>query len=67
MSFINEIFKISLFLSVGVKIDFENVKCDLDAKGVKWQNTEKIRDQVLLATGILPLPNTSRINGHAWK
>jgi hypothetical protein len=67
MSFINEIFKISLFLPEGVKIDFENTTCAWDVKAVKWKKTEKIRDPVFLATGIPPSPNKSRIIGHTCK
>jgi hypothetical protein len=35
MSFIDEIFKISLFLPEGVKIDFENTKCVSDVTALK--------------------------------
>jgi hypothetical protein len=44
MSFINEIFKISLFLPEGVKSDFENTKRASDVKVVKWKKAAKIRD-----------------------
>jgi hypothetical protein len=67
MSFICEIFKISLFLPEGVEIDFENTKRTSDVKAIRWKNTTKIRDQVSLATGIPPSPNRSRIIGHTWK
>jgi hypothetical protein len=45
MSFINEIFNISLFLREGVKFDFENTKLASDVKAAKWKRTPKIRDQ----------------------
>jgi hypothetical protein len=36
----NEIFTFFLFLPEGVKIDFENAKCALDVKSVKWKNSK---------------------------
>jgi hypothetical protein len=57
-------FKISLLLPEGVKIDFENVKRTSDIQAVKWKKTAKIRDEVFLATGIPPSPNTSIIINH---
>jgi hypothetical protein len=41
VSFINEIFKISLFLPEAVKIDFENAKRASDVKAVKWTKDNK--------------------------
>jgi hypothetical protein len=41
MSFINEIFKISLFLPEVVKIDFENTKHASDVKEVKWKKHQR--------------------------
>jgi hypothetical protein len=41
MSFIIEIFKISLFLPEGMKIDFENTKRASDGKAVKWIKDSK--------------------------
>jgi hypothetical protein len=67
MSFINEIFKISLFLPEGVRIDFENTKRTSDVEAVKWKKTTKIRNQVFPAVRIPPSPNTSRTIGHTWK
>jgi hypothetical protein len=61
------LFKISLFLSEGVKIDFENTECASDVMAVKWAKIGKIRDQIFMAPGIPPSPNTSRIVGHTWK
>jgi hypothetical protein len=60
-------FKISLFLPEVVKIDFENTERVSDVKAVKRKKIAKIRDQVFLASGILPSPNKSRIIGHTWK
>jgi hypothetical protein len=42
----NAIFKNSLFLPEGVKIDFENTKHASDVKGGKWKRTAKIPDYV---------------------
>jgi hypothetical protein len=56
-----------LFFPEGVKIDFENIKHASGVKTVKWKMAAKIRDQVFLATGILPWSNTLRIIGHTWK
>jgi hypothetical protein len=50
-----------------VKIDFENPKRASDIKAIKWKKTTKSRDQVFLATGIPPSPNTSSIIGDTWK
>jgi hypothetical protein len=67
ISFINEIFTISLFFPEGVKINFENMKRASDGEALKWKKTTKIRDQVFLAMGIPPAPNTSKMIGHTWK
>jgi hypothetical protein len=64
MAFINEIFKISLFLPEEVKIDSEKTKGASDGRQYNRKKTADIRDQVFLATGIPPSPNTSRIIGH---
>jgi hypothetical protein len=67
MSFINETLKMSLFPPERVKINFENTKRAPDVLAVKWKKTSKIPDQLFLATGMPPSPNTSRIVSHIWK
>jgi hypothetical protein len=68
MSFLNEIFKISLFRPEGVergqlsgnglhvKSTLKNTKPASYVKAVKWKKTIKIRDQNFLATRIPPSP-----------
>jgi hypothetical protein len=67
MSFVNEIFKISLFLPEGVKTAFENTKRASTLRQSNGQKTTRINDQVFLAMGIMPSLNTSRIIDHTWK
>jgi hypothetical protein len=44
MSFINEIFKIFMFLPEGGAIDFHNAGRASDIKAIKWKKTAKICD-----------------------